>query len=190
MRCTALLLPFFVLLTSSTVTATSTPKRTIPCKTPANTNSCYWTRGRLRMGNGTPAYRLWKIGTHRQLGILSGPSKYDPDYPLFGRDLDNEAPEFPANVFRGLWNPAEPNGETRSSPISKSALWSRRNLALCKLSVSNQQKILSFRGDSERKPLVTAPTCYRPISPYSKNAQSAPDAHSNQRSQYHSPADR
>jgi hypothetical protein len=60
------------------------------------------------MGNGTPAYRLWKIGTHRQLGILSGPSKYDPDYPLFGRDLDNEAPEFPANVFRGLWNPAEP----------------------------------------------------------------------------------
>jgi hypothetical protein len=71
------------------------PKRSIPCKTPANAASCYWTHGRLRMGNGTPAPRLWKIGTSRLLGIYSGPS-----VDRFG--LDNEAPEFPPNVERNL----------------------------------------------------------------------------------------
>ena len=47
------------------------------------------------MGNGTPAYRLWKIGTHRILGIYSGPS-----VDRWG--LDNENPEFPLNVERNL----------------------------------------------------------------------------------------
>jgi hypothetical protein len=47
------------------------------------------------MGNGTPAYRLWKIGTTRLLGIYSGPS-----VDRWG--LDNEAPEFPSNVERNL----------------------------------------------------------------------------------------
>ncbi len=70
-------------------------KRTIPCKTPANANSCYWTHGRLRMGNGTPAFRLWKIGTHRILGIYSGPS-----VDRYG--LDNENPELPPNIERNL----------------------------------------------------------------------------------------
>jgi hypothetical protein len=40
--------------------------------------------------NGTPAFRLWKTGTTRVLGIYSGPSATDP--------LDNEDPELPANV--------------------------------------------------------------------------------------------
>jgi len=42
--------------------------------------------------NGTPAFRLWKIGTHRLLGIYSGPSvdRYD--------SLDNEDPAFPVSV--------------------------------------------------------------------------------------------
>jgi hypothetical protein len=69
--------------------------RTIPCKTPANASMCYWTRGRLQFYNGTPSYRLWKIGTKQLLGIYSGP----------GADLhsvDNENPEFPANVQR-IW---------------------------------------------------------------------------------------
>jgi hypothetical protein len=50
------------------------------------------------MGNGTPAYRLWKTGSRRILGIYSGPS-----VDRWG--LDNESPEFPANVYKGLWNP-------------------------------------------------------------------------------------
>lgn len=66
-------------------------RRKIACKTPANAKSCYWTHGRLTYGNGTPAVRLWKIGTHRLLGIYSGPS-VDRD------GLDNEHPELPANL--------------------------------------------------------------------------------------------
>jgi len=56
---------------------------------------CYWTRGRVRVGNGTPSYRLWKVGTNRLLGIYSGPS-------VDRYSLDNEDPEFPANVQR-VW---------------------------------------------------------------------------------------
>jgi len=67
--------------------------RKIACKTPSNASSCYWTRGRLGMSNGTPAFRLWKVGTKRLLGIYSGPS-----VDRYG--LDNENPEFPANVRR------------------------------------------------------------------------------------------
>lgn len=71
-------------------------KREIPCKTTANAQSCYWTHGRLGCGNGTPSCRLWKVGTHRILGIYSGPSEVGKD------DLDNEHPEFPKNVERAL----------------------------------------------------------------------------------------
>ena len=76
-------------------------KRTISCKTPANANQCYWTHGRLRYGNGTPALRLWKIGTTRILGIYSGPSRYDPRAkdPDQG---DNENPQLPENVARAF----------------------------------------------------------------------------------------
>jgi hypothetical protein len=72
-------------------TASDASKRKIPCKTPANAASCYWTRGRLAAYNGTPEIRLWKIGTSRLLGIYSGPS-------VDRRSLDNENPELPANI--------------------------------------------------------------------------------------------
>jgi len=67
--------------------------RKIPCKTPENASSCYWTRGRLAFYNGNPPYRMWKIGTKRVLGIFSGPSIWPP------RDQrDQMNPELPANV--------------------------------------------------------------------------------------------
>jgi hypothetical protein len=66
------------------------PKRKIPCKTPENAASCYWTRGRLAIYDGNPSWRLWKIGTKRMLGIHSGPHPTDP--------LDSEHPEFPTNL--------------------------------------------------------------------------------------------
>jgi hypothetical protein len=85
--------------------------RTIPCKTPAVAKLCYWTRGRLSMANGNPSYRLWKIGTHRLLGIYSGPAAFNgkvkPKYAL-----DNEGPQLPPNVEDALWksvNGAWPN---------------------------------------------------------------------------------
>lgn len=88
------------------VAANTAPKdtgRTIPCKTPQIADSCYWTHGRLSVGNGNPSYRLWKIGTHRILGIYSGPAAFkrlsDPKYAL-----DNEGPELPPNVEEALWH--------------------------------------------------------------------------------------
>lgn len=73
------------------------PRRQIVCKTPEIAERCYWTHGRLGYGNGTPALRLWKIGTNRVLGIYSGPSTYNPklEDPDMG---DNEDPQLPANV--------------------------------------------------------------------------------------------
>ena len=69
--------------------------RKIPCKTEANAKSCYWTHGRLMLHEGTPSFRLWKIGTHRMLAIWSGPS-----VDFEGGAADNEHPEFPANIQR------------------------------------------------------------------------------------------
>lgn len=72
--------------------------RKIPCKTEGNATSCYWTHGRLEYGNGTPALRLWKTGTHRLLGIYSGPS-----INVRGDDKgDNEHPELPASLSKQL----------------------------------------------------------------------------------------
>ena len=55
-------------------TAAGEPARKVSCKSEANAQSCYWTRGRLSLSMGAPAFRLWKIGTHRVLAIYSGPS--------------------------------------------------------------------------------------------------------------------
>ena len=72
-------------------------KRRIPCKTPQNASECYWTHGRITIGNGNPTFRMWKIGTKRLLGIFSGPSvSHDRLSP------DQEHPELPANVDK-IW---------------------------------------------------------------------------------------
>jgi hypothetical protein len=73
----------------------ATPNRKIPCKTPDNAATCYWTHGRLSVYNGDPSWRLWKIGTSRILGIFSGPSHFPPR-----TDQDMEDPELPENLNR------------------------------------------------------------------------------------------
>lgn len=65
--------------------------RKISCKTDENASMCYWTHGRLSLYNGSPSWRLWKIGTKRILGIYSGPSHFPPR-----TNEDSEYPEFPA----------------------------------------------------------------------------------------------
>jgi len=69
-----------------------TEKRKIPCKTPENASTCYWTRGRITCCNGNPSMRMWKVGTKRILGLFSGPNSWriDPE--------DNEHPELPVNL--------------------------------------------------------------------------------------------
>jgi hypothetical protein len=71
-------------------------ERKVPCKTPENAAVCYWAHGRLSAYNGTPTFRLWKIGSHRILGIYSGPDAEKLD------ELDNEHPQFPSSVSRVL----------------------------------------------------------------------------------------
>ncbi len=71
----------------------ATPKRKIPCKTPENAASCYWTRGRLSVANGNPSLRVWKIGTKHVFGIYSGPSTFPPR-----TSEESESPELPANL--------------------------------------------------------------------------------------------
>ena len=73
----------------------ATPKRKIPCKTPENGASCYWTRGRLTFYNISVSYRIWKVGTKRILIVYSGPSTYPP---RGATALDATNPEFPANL--------------------------------------------------------------------------------------------
>src|SRR5690242_3413483 len=72
-----------------------TPKRKIPCKTPENAASCYWTRGRLTFYNINVSYRIWKVGTNRILIVYSGPSTYPPHGAA---TLDATNPELPRNL--------------------------------------------------------------------------------------------
>lgn len=104
----AFLLAILALLTCSASSAKDTTKRGIPCKTPAIAGSCYLTHGRLGFGNGTPALRLWKIGTHRVLGVYSGPSAYNPTPEDRDRG-DNENPELPRNVIQAMRPPVGAN---------------------------------------------------------------------------------
>src|SRR5262245_19308557 len=85
------IVPLLAILLYGSTTAGEAKRRTISCKTPQNASSCYWTHGRIGYYNGTPAIRLWKIGTNRLLGIYSGPS-------VDRLGLDNENPQLPANV--------------------------------------------------------------------------------------------
>src|ERR1019366_1824358 len=73
MKCLAVLLLTVAFCASPSSMGADKPRK-IPCKTEANAKSCYWTHGRLMLHNGAPAFRLWKIGTHRMLAIWSGPS--------------------------------------------------------------------------------------------------------------------
>jgi len=73
-------------------------KRKIPCKTPENAAMCYWTHGRLAVANGNPSFRIWKIGTHRMLGVFNGPSHFPPRMSSFDDDVFN--PELPAELQR------------------------------------------------------------------------------------------
>jgi len=59
---------------------------------------CYWTHGRLAVANGNPSFRIWKIGTHRMLGVFNGPSHFPPRMSSFDDDVFN--PELPAELQR------------------------------------------------------------------------------------------
>jgi hypothetical protein len=79
----------------SAAASANTAKRKIPCKTTENASLCYWTHGRFAVANGNPSFRIWRIGTHRMLGVFSGPSHFPP------RTIaDDESPELPPELNR------------------------------------------------------------------------------------------
>jgi hypothetical protein len=88
-----------------------TEKRKIPCKTPENAASCYWTHGRLSIYNGNPPWRMWKVGTHRILAIFSGPSTFPPR-----NDQDSVNPELPPNLERA-YKAEEPRKSRLKEPF-------------------------------------------------------------------------
>ena len=50
------------------------------CKgNPEVVGSCYETRGRISVYNGTPSIRMWKVGTNRMLGIVPSENEIMPD---------------------------------------------------------------------------------------------------------------
>jgi hypothetical protein len=93
MKLTASLFVIVLVLSVEAAPGTAKLRRKIACKTPGNAELCYWTHGRLGFYNGNPSLRLWKIGTHRVLGIYSGPS-----VSRYGEDSGD--PELPGDVYR------------------------------------------------------------------------------------------
>jgi hypothetical protein len=58
------------------------------CKSnPKLVGSCYIVHGRATFGAGTPALRIWLIGTHRMLGVTAGPVADDADNPIAPRNM-------------------------------------------------------------------------------------------------------
>src|SRR3954451_2683189 len=61
-----------------------------PSEAKRQTWPCVWVHGRMTAGNGTPSTRIWPVGTHRMLGVVS------PGRP------DVEVGEMPNSVLRLL----------------------------------------------------------------------------------------
>jgi hypothetical protein len=83
LRCAALpALGMFVVLSSA---AAAPPLR---CKgSPKLVGVCYVVHGRATYGNGTPALRIWPVGTRRMLGVTAGRISDDADDPIVPKQL-------------------------------------------------------------------------------------------------------
>ena len=55
------------LLLAALALAAAAPSNTPPQRA----GECQWVVGRLTLGNGTPAYRIWPRGTRRLLGVTN-----------------------------------------------------------------------------------------------------------------------
>jgi hypothetical protein len=68
------------------------------CKTSELAPTCIQVHARLWAGNGTPAVRLWPIGTHHIYGIYSNRYGFMHDE----KTADNEAPELHFTFPKGM----------------------------------------------------------------------------------------
>jgi hypothetical protein len=98
MRRVPVLLAFVFVASAISGSTQDAKTRKIACRTAENAKTCYWTHGRLSLYNGgSPNFRLWKIGTHRLLGIYSGPGvgSFNDGLP----EEAEEAVEMPGNLM-------------------------------------------------------------------------------------------
>jgi len=59
------------------------------CKeNPKVIGQCFSVYGRATYGPGTPALRIWRIGTNRMLGITAGPVADDADDPICPKEME------------------------------------------------------------------------------------------------------
>jgi hypothetical protein len=114
MKRALLLLPLLCVGFVLAATPQQPAKRKVACKTPANANGCYWTHGRLSIYNGNPTFRLWKIGTHRLLGIYSGPGFGPLDAGL----NDEDDLELPANLEKYDFTKVSVFGDFEVCPLA------------------------------------------------------------------------
>lgn len=71
------------LLATILLLAVSASSQTRQCKTnPKVVGACYTVHGRATYGDGTPALRIWPVGTRRMLGVTAGPVADDADEPI------------------------------------------------------------------------------------------------------------
>ena len=76
------------LLAVAFVLATAAAEPTVACKTNSKlVGACYVIHGRATYGNGTPALRIWPLGTNRILGVTAGRVADDADEPLTPPEL-------------------------------------------------------------------------------------------------------
>jgi hypothetical protein len=91
------IVPAFALILSTTASGAQRYRQQ-PCKTPDIATSCFRTHARLSAGNGTPAVRLWPIGSHHLYGIYS--NRYGMIHD--SSTLDNEGPKLPDLVLKHI----------------------------------------------------------------------------------------
>lgn len=59
-----------------------------PCKgSPKLVGACYTVHGRATYGPGTPALRIWPVGTRRMLGVTAGKVADDADEPIVPKNF-------------------------------------------------------------------------------------------------------
>ena len=76
--------------------AESKPK----CKgNPKVIGACYVVHGRLSLWNGTPALRIWRIGSKRILGVTAGPIRDDADEPIYPAKVKKLIPGYGVQVY-------------------------------------------------------------------------------------------
>jgi hypothetical protein len=73
-------------LSVALVSAAAAPQP--PCKnSPKLVGACYAVHGRATYGNGTPALRIWPVGTKRMLGVTADKIADDTDDPIVPKQL-------------------------------------------------------------------------------------------------------